>query len=561
MNRIPSKLFSLLLAGGLIMLFGWCGPAVADAESLAATDQTTLVIMAPQGPVLAALQITVDSQPYRLWVTTFLARRMDLNRDGQLTLPELQLIPTRLLNQTQASSPQQVLRSCAADDAAESVAVSEFATWFAEQLDHSFNIIAGSVQPSEAVRLAALIDTDADGAVSVQELRQASHTLRFRDLDIDQTFTAAELMPFRDPRNQQAAVVPDAANLPFVQVTDVDSLNRTARQILQRYGQKQDSANVPATVSAQVVRLPEDRFPQVDTNGDRQLDQAELTAWLASDLHHLRLQVLLSDKPNRSDLKVDIQDAAAEFCSATPGRRGRTRLLLDDMPVEIRARGGGGESRSFLVNFLLQRMTIYDADKNGYLTEDEYPELQQQLAAQLNINAEFDTVDLNHDQMLLREELQTFIEQDAIATQSRIDVSVRQDGKTLFQLLDVNRDRRLTQRELLEGFEVLQPFDQNQDGRLTESELGTEYILEIGLGQAESLRLTSMSANSMSARSTDAILPGVEGLAGPEWFRRMDRNQDRDVSYREFLGPRHIFETLDTDNNGLLSAQEAEQLE
>jgi Ca2+-binding EF-hand superfamily protein len=313
-------------------------------------------------------------------------------------------------------------------------------------------------------------------------------------------------------------------------------------------------------VDLQIVRLPGDQVEPLDTDGDGRLDKNELTAWLASDLHHLRLQILLSDKPNRSDLKVDIPEAAAEFCSATPGRRGRTRLLLDDMPVEIRARGGGGESRSFLVNFLLQRMSIYDADKNGYLTEDEYPELQQQLAEQLNITAEFASADLNGDQMLVREELKTFIEQDAIATQSRIDVSVRQDGKTLFQLLDVNRDRRLSPRELMEGFQVLQPFDQNQDQLLTESELGTEYTLEIGLGQAESMRLTSMSAMSMQARSTDAILPGVEGLDGPEWFRRMDRNQDRDVSYREFPGPRHFFETLDTDHNGLLSAQEAEQL-
>jgi hypothetical protein len=72
--------------------------------------------------------------------------------------------------------------------------------------------------------------------------------------------------------------------------------------------------------------------------------------------------------------------------------------------------------------------------------------------------------------------------------------------------------------------------------------------------------MNSMQAMGVATRSTDAILPGVSGLSGPEWFRRMDRNQDRDVSYREFLAPRSIFEQLDKDSNGLLSATEAEAL-
>lgn len=537
---------------------------VADADDPAVADRSTLIVMAPDGPILAALEITVDDQPYRTWVTAFLARRMDLNRDGQLDTAELELIPNRLLDQTSAGSAVEVLRSCTTSDAAESTSVPDFVAWFSQQLDHSFNMIAGAVQPSEAVRLAALIDTNADGAVSAEELSQAGHTLRFRDLDVDQTFTAAELMPFRDPRNQQAAVVPDVANLPFVQLTDAASIQRTAQQILQRYASKSESSDASSAGSflpVQLIRSTVEQHSQIDTNGDQRLNLEELSGWLASDLYHLRLQILLSDKPNRSDLKVDVQASATDFCSTMPGRRGRARLMLDEMPVELRARGGGGESRSLLVNFLLQRMSIYDADKNGYLTEDEYSELQQQLTAQLNITADFGSADLNGDQMLLREELKTYIEQDAIATQSRIEVSVRQDGKTLFKLLDANRDRRLTQRELIEGFQVLQPFDIDQNGQLTEAELGTEYTLEIGLGQAESMRMTSMSGMSMQARSTDAILPGVEGLAGPEWFRRMDRNQDRDVSYREFLGPRRIFEALDTDGDGLLSVQEAEQLE
>ena len=37
----------------------------------------------------------------------------------------------------------------------------------------------------------------------------------------------------------------------------------------------------------------------------------------------------------------------------------------------------------------------------------------------------------------------------------------------------------------------------------------------------------------------------------------MDRNNDGDLSWGEFLGPRTIFEQLDRDNDGLIDAKEA----
>ena len=48
---------------------------------------------------------------------------------------------------------------------------------------------------------------------------------------------------------------------------------------------------------------------------------------------------------------------------------------------------------------------------------------------------------------------------------------------------------------------------------------------------------------------------GVE--VGPDWFQKMDRNHDGDVSRREFLGPRDQFDRLDRDNDGLIDPDEA----
>ena len=49
--------------------------------------------------------------------------------------------------------------------------------------------------------------------------------------------------------------------------------------------------------------------------------------------------------------------------------------------------------------------------------------------------------------------------------------------------------------------------------------------------------------------------PAAEPVAaGPNWFRRMDRNRDGDVSRREFRGPKAQFDRLDRDKDGLIDA-------
>jgi Ca2+-binding EF-hand superfamily protein len=54
-----------------------------------------------------------------------------------------------------------------------------------------------------------------------------------------------------------------------------------------------------------------------------------------------------------------------------------------------------------------------------------------------------------------------------------------------------------------------------------------------------------------------AANPAAAPAAGPDWFQKMDRNHDGDVSRREFLGPRDQFDRLDRDNDGLIDADEA----
>lgn len=549
----PEMLRRLLLPGLLVSLTlsatNELNAVVPGQDSESPADRAPVVIMAPKGPVLVDLRLSVDGESYRVWVTEYLASKTDVDGDGRLTEAELNLIPARLLQQAGLGSGKRALQKATGMKDAVSIPLRRFTPWFAGELGQSFNVIAGAVNASEAVRLASLLDSNSDGNVSREELRNSGYSMRFRDLDDDQTFSASELLPYRDPRNQQAAVVPDAADLPFVQLVDEDAIQRTAAKIVARYGAAE-------SVSVATFRLTDDAASTLP----QEMSVSDCESFLKQPVYHMVMHVLLSDKPNRSQVRFDVPQTSTSFCRVESSPRGRTKLIIDDMPVQVRARGGGMKTRTFLTSIVMQYFSVQDADKNGYLSEEEFQGIQSRMA-QNGMPATFADADLNSDEMLFRDELRMFIERDAIATQSRIEVSVRQDGKTLFKILDANMDRRLSQRELLEGFDALLEFDINSDDKVSEAELGTAYALEIGLGQAEALRMDSMMQNSnMGMASTDAVLPGVTGLEGPEWFRRMDRNQDGDVSLREFLGPHDIFDRTDTNHDGLLTAAEAEVL-
>ena len=49
----------------------------------------------------------------------------------------------------------------------------------------------------------------------------------------------------------------------------------------------------------------------------------------------------------------------------------------------------------------------------------------------------------------------------------------------------------------------------------------------------------------------------VPSVTGPEWFVRMDRNKDSDLTRGEFPGTDEQFQDLDADHDELVSADEA----
>ncbi|MEO9593603.1 calmodulin [Rhodopirellula bahusiensis] len=127
------------------------------------------------------------------------------------------------------------------------------------------------------------------------------------------------------------------------------------------------------------------------------------------------------------------------------------------------------------------------------------------------------------------------------------------DGYPLLPNLDPNDDGRFTIRELRELNQLLQVFDRDGDQTITRAESLPPIRVCIGLGPTAHLELADV-------RATTRPVP-APSVTAPEWFRRMDRNQDSDLSRSEFPGTDEQFRSLDADGDELIDANEAETFE
>jgi Ca2+-binding EF-hand superfamily protein len=127
------------------------------------------------------------------------------------------------------------------------------------------------------------------------------------------------------------------------------------------------------------------------------------------------------------------------------------------------------------------------------------------------------------------------------------------DGYPLLPELDPNNDGRFTVRELRSIASRLKRFDANQDGRVTTDETAATTRICFGLGPIVHRELSNLRDVPVDAT--------IEIVQGPDWFKRMDRNNDNDLTRSEFLGTDEQFATLDRDGDGLISAAEAIQFE
>jgi Ca2+-binding EF-hand superfamily protein len=125
----------------------------------------------------------------------------------------------------------------------------------------------------------------------------------------------------------------------------------------------------------------------------------------------------------------------------------------------------------------------------------------------------------------------------------------------LFDVLDTNRDQRISFRELRLSLARVDLWDEDDDGEVAVEEIPRRLRATVALGAPNlggPFLVAAAPAGGMAPQSTGQAAPNA-----PRWFQKMDVNNDGEVSRREFLGTAADFVKLDADKNDAIGVGEA----
>jgi hypothetical protein len=137
---------------------------------------------------------------------------------------------------------------------------------------------------------------------------------------------------------------------------------------------------------------------------------------------------------------------------------------------------------------------------------------------------------------------------------------VSAEGAGIWDLLDRDRDGVLGLREVRAAPALLAALDRDGNGQIDKAEIVPSYQLVLAPGQASFRRLSGETVVVVEPAGRLGYPPEQLG-GGPSWFRKMDRNEDGELSPREFLGNPDDFKKLDLDGDGVISREEADAAE
>ncbi len=399
-------------------------------------------------------------------------------------------------------------------------------------LGEPFRVQLESQSPFRQTSIQDRLDRNADGRVSMEELRNARQALGKLDLDDDEILSAEELVI---PDESGLGPSQVSVDLPILALTSATRV-QAAQELLRRYG-----TGSAASLDVGVLQWPAEVAKAIDIDANGLFNEAELVQGLSAPVPQVEWLVQLPKASGRITT-VQVWEPLQEG-SRKPAVAASMPFALAGFRADVRGmttRAEVSDNRNFYAIQFLRA----DADKNQYLSESEF--------GSVDLRVPFAQVDRNKDGMIKREELLEYVNLDSQLVATRVTLLVANDGKGLFELMDSSLDGRITASEFASAADRLSARDVNRDGQLDASELLGRYRLTFGL---EKPRLFQQMTRGSRMTSRTPRRP----KGGPAWFNNMDRNRDGEVSAREFLGPPAAFQKLDTDANGVLSVIEAVQ--
>jgi Ca2+-binding EF-hand superfamily protein len=542
----------------LLVLLGGAVQAAGPPRPVPPDDTQDVLFLCDERPVLLRLHLRLDGRPAATRWHAFMARLfafLDRNGDGVLDRTEAGRAPAPFqVRQLLQGDPyyywsgSNVVLAGMDSDGDGTVTWAEFLSYYrrspagpVQAGPGAFAVGPGADALTNA--LFAALDTNKDGKLSRAELLAAPAVLSKFDSNDDELVSSQELMgspggyftpPARGMPRRAASLILAERSPPGKRIAGPLYL---ARALLNRYDTNRDGK-----LSRGEIGLPRVLFKRLDTNRDGKLDVLELLRWLAA--------------PPEVELIVDVGTGAM-----LAPRLGRGRLPAGVRKVSNRAVSLGLNGAVLTVSrgivapgrpvpaarqFLLNQFRALDRDRKGYITREQVQFRTPYLSGVLQV------ADRDGDGKLTEKELNTWLDLADSAIGCQTALTLADQGRGLFALLDSNGDGQLSVRELRNAWARLADRA-DATGHVTRKAIPRLYRLTIHQGGATYAALAGVPA--VRAELARAAAPA----RGPLWFRKMDRNGDGDVSPAEWLGTPEEFRRIDTDGDGLISVEEAER--
>jgi Ca2+-binding EF-hand superfamily protein len=222
--------------------------------------------------------------------------------------------------------------------------------------------------------------------------------------------------------------------------------------------------------------------------------------------------------------------------SAPPGAAGLT-FAAGDVRLELRIdRGKLADQSAEARKRGVADFARYDANADAALEPRELGDPRAQHLRQI-----VSIADRDGDGKLSGKEFAAWLDLQERVAKAHVLLTVLDLGCGLFEELDADHDGSLSIRELRTAWRRLNAAGCVVDHRFARARIPRHLLATLSHG----LPLTAL---------------GTAPRRGPDWFQAMDRNGDGDVSRREFIGTDDVFDRFDRDQDGLVSAEEAESL-
>ncbi|HET6573852.1 MAG TPA: EF-hand domain-containing protein [Fimbriiglobus sp.] len=525
------------LAAALAVSVAWeaTGSRAADVKAPGADPDLVrdVFLLLDPGPLHIRLKITIGGKSPETVRREYLARlfeSLDADKNGKLTRVEFERSP---LN-TSRRGPNG--RPLSPREAAQIIPASRLMSSLERVAGETLAFRQDNTARKTDDQVFAALDTDNNSVLAENELVDGPNLLLAKDQDEDDCLTLDEFAPPEPMMLTPAFALQPVPERPLAAASNllIDGAGLLfGPRVVRRYDRNRDGR-----LSQPEIGLTPERFAPMDADRDGKLSPEELKGF-CKQLPDIDAAIEL-EPPAGQMPRVEVSNASR----ARAARPDVATFGLGDTDVALAVRAFD-PLRSALAD-AQQQFNRLDVDQNGYLDHDE---LKENIRFQRGL---FETIDSDGDDKLFWPEMEGYVRDRAEVAATRCDIVLHDLGHGFFETLDRNTDGRLGLREIRVASATLQALRKPNTPVLRATDPPRRLHLEVIRGS-----FLLFGTGGAGESTVPRIVAQSRSPVGPIWFQRMDRNLDGDLTWKEFLGPRHVFEELDSDHDLLIDPNEA----